>query len=96
MNLRIPRDEREERIDRSADQLTAAVLSYGLLVLVVYRSLRGEAAWDLLGLTVLGGVVGTAYRVRGRVVSRRWALGLGLLGVVSAVVAAGLVLAFHP
>jgi hypothetical protein len=96
VNLRVPRDEREQRIDRSADQLTSAVLSYGLLLLVVYRSVRGEAAWDLLGLVVLGGAVGTAYRIRGRAVSRTWALALGLLGVLSAVVAAGLVLATHP
>ena len=54
MTSLVPRDEREARIDLAADRLAYLVVSYGLLVAVAYRSLvRGDAAWDLLGLVVL-------------------------------------------
>ncbi len=95
MNLTGPRDEREQGIDRSGDRLTAMVLSYGLLVLVLLRSMHGEAAWDLLGLVIVGGAVGTTYRIWHRAVSRRWVLALVLLGAVSFMVAASIALALH-
>jgi hypothetical protein len=88
MDRLVPRDERETSVDQAADRLSYLVLSFGLLAIVAYRSLvNREASWDLLGLVVLGGLVGTAYRVRRRVVSRRWEL------VVVASVAVALVVA---
>jgi hypothetical protein len=58
-------DEREIVIDRAADRLAYIVLAFGLLVDVAYRSFfRAEASWDLLGLIVLSGLVGLAYRLR--------------------------------
>jgi hypothetical protein len=43
-------------------------LSFGLLVLVAYRSfVHHESPWDLLLLVILGGGVGTAYQGRHRV-----------------------------
>jgi len=87
MNIRV-RDERETSIDRAADRLGYVVVSYGLLAIVIYRSLRGESAWDLLALAVFGGVMTTGYRMRHRVAGRRWAVLLGLTAVVSLVVAA--------
>jgi hypothetical protein len=84
MNPLIVRDERETSIDHAGDRLSYLVLSFGLLALVAYRSIvRGEASWDLLGLVVLGGLVGTAYRIQRRAVSRQW----GLLVVLTVVVA---------
>ncbi len=88
MNNLAVRDEREASVDQAADRLAYLVLSFGLLVIVTYRSFAaGEASWDLLGLVVLGGLVGTAYRIQKRAVSRRW----GLLLVLT--VAAALALA---
>jgi hypothetical protein len=69
----------------------AVVLAYGLLVLVAIRAFNGEATWDLLGLVVLGGLVGLGYRLRQRVVSRRWTSVLGATVVIAAI--AGLVIA---
>jgi hypothetical protein len=84
MNPLMVRDEREISIDHAGDRLSYLVLSFGLLALVAYRSfVRGEAPWDLLGLVVLGGLVGTAYRIQRRAVSRQW----GLLVVLTVVVA---------
>jgi hypothetical protein len=89
MDRLMPRDERETSVDQVADRLSYLVLSFGLLAIVAYRSLvDGEASWDLLGLVVLGGLVGTAYRVRQRVVSRRWELVVVGTAAIALVVAA--------
>ena len=92
MNQLVPRDEREQGIDRAADRLSYLVLSFGLLAIVAYRSfVDGAASWDLLGLIVLGGLVGTIYRLTRRAVSREWtivAAGTALVALVVAVVAA--------
>ncbi len=93
MNRLVMRDEREQAIDRDADRLTAAVLSFGLLGLVIVRSLRGEAAWDLLALVVIGGAVGAAYRVRSRATDRRWLAAGALAAAIAALAAVALVMA---
>ena len=73
MNNLVPRDEREQGIDRAADRLAYLVLSFGLLVIVAYRSfVDGAASWDLLALVALGGIVGTLYRMARRAVSPEW------------------------
>ncbi len=88
MNALVERDERERAVDAEAERLVAAIMTFGVLVLVMVRSLRGEAAWDLMALVVAAGFAGLVYRVRQRVVDRRLGV-LGLaVGVVSAVVAA--------
>jgi hypothetical protein len=95
MTSLIDRDEREQSIDLAADRLAFLVVCYGALVLAAYRSFAlGQEAWDLLGLVVLGGVVGLAYRLQKRVVTRPWtailiatilvAAGLAALGVAFA------------
>ena len=88
MNHLMVRDEREISVDHAGDRLSYLVLSFGLpLALVAYRSfVRGEAPWDLLGLVVLGGLVGTAYRIQKRAVSRQW----GLLLVLTVAIALAL------
>jgi hypothetical protein len=88
MNRLTLRDEREISVDQAADRLSYLVLSFGLLAIVAYRSfVDREASWDLLGLVLLGGLIGTAYRARQRAVSGRWAL------VVAGTVAVALVVA---
>jgi hypothetical protein len=83
-----PRDEREAWVDRAADRLIALVLSYGILAIVAYRSLvLREAAWDLLGLLVLSGFVGLAYRWQNRVVTSGLVLALIAAAVIAGVVA---------
>jgi hypothetical protein len=88
MNRLTLRDEREISVDQAADRLSYLVLSFGLLAIVAYRSfIDREASWDLLGLVLLGGLIGTAHRARQRAVSRRWAL------VVTGTVAVALMVA---
>jgi hypothetical protein len=89
MDRLAPRDERETSVDQAADRLSYLALSFGLLAIVAYRSIVDrEASWDLLGLVVVGGLVGAAYRVRQRVASRRWELVLVGTAAVALVVAA--------
>jgi hypothetical protein len=88
------RDERETSIDQAADRLSYLVMSFGLLVLVAYRSLAlGSASWDLMGLVVLGGVVGALYRVSRRAITRQWAVVAASTAGVALVVAVVIVLA---
>ena len=83
------RDERETGVDQAADRLAYLVLSFGLLAIVAYRSFAdGAASWDLLGLVVLGGLVGTLYRLAQRAVSREWTIVAVGTAVVALVVAA--------
>jgi hypothetical protein len=85
------RDERESGIDRAADRLAFLVVSYGLLVIVAWRSLvRGEAAWELLALVVIGGVVGTVYRFANGALTRSW-LAPAVITALAAMAVAALV-----
>jgi hypothetical protein len=94
MTSLVPRDEREARIDLAADRVAYLVVSYGLLLSVAYRSfVNGDAAWDLIGLVVLGGIVGVAYRARHGVLAGRWTLVLAVTIAIAFVVAVLLVLA---
>lgn len=91
---RVVRDEREAGIDLAADRLSYLVLAYGVLVAVGYRAFElGQSSWDLLGLVVLSGAIGLAYRLRARVVRRAWTLAIVGTVVIGAALAAALVLA---
>jgi hypothetical protein len=94
MNHFVLRDEREQGIDRAADRLAYLVLSFGLLAIVAYRSfVDGAASWDLLGLVILGGVVGTLYRLARRAVSREWIIVAAGTAAIALAVAAIAVIA---
>ena len=61
---------------------------------MAYRSfIDGAASWDLLGLVVLGGLVGTIYRLARRAVSREWMIVAAGTAAVALVVAAVVALA---
>lgn len=91
------RDERELAVDHAADRLAYLVLSFGLLAIVAYRSFAdGAASWDLLGLVVLGGLVGTLYRLAQRTVSREWTIVAAGTAGVALVVAAIIAFATRP
>ena len=88
------RDEREAGIDLAADRLSYLFLAYGVLAAVAYRAFGlGQPSWDLLGLLVLSGVVGLAYRMRARVATRGWAIAPIVAVVVAALAAAAILVA---
>lgn len=86
----IHRDERTMAVENASYRLSYLFLSFGVLAAVAYRSLfRGEAAWDLLALVVLGGVLSTAYQGFFGILSKHWAV-VTLLSVAAAIVVAAL------
>ncbi len=69
----VQRDERTIAVENASYRWSYLFLSYGLLVLIAYRSfVYHQSPWDLLALVVLGGVVGVAYQGFQRVLSKRW------------------------
>lgn len=89
----VMKDERTVAIEHASYRVAYLVLSYGLLLSTMYRSLvRDEGAWDLLGLVILGGAVSTLYQANFRVLSRRWLVLSAASAVAAAVVAVVIVL----
>ena len=83
------RDEREAAVEQGADRFAYLVVSYGLLLIVAYRSLvERQASWDLLALVVLGGIVSVGYRRTRRALSRNALVLVGLAIAVAVVVGA--------
>lgn len=92
-----PRDEREAAIDRAGDRLAYLVLSYGLLIIVAWRSfVDGAAPFELVALVVFGGVAGALYRVWHRAFNRESAIIVGLTVATALVVAAIVAVAVRP
>lgn len=77
------RDEREAAVEQGGDRLAYIVVSYGLLLIVAYRSfVEQQASWDLLALVVAGGIVSVGYRMWRRGLSRNV---LALVGLTIAI-----------
>ena len=77
------RDEREAAVEQGGDRLAYFVMSYGLLLIVAYRSfVEGQASWDLLALVLAGGIVSVGYRMWRRGLSSN---ALALVGLTIAV-----------
>ena len=94
---RFPRDEREVAIDGAGDRLAYLVISYGLLLVVAWRSFVDRAApFELLALVVLSGAVGAAYRARHRAFTRDSAIVLGVTILGALVVAAMIAILARP
>jgi hypothetical protein len=61
----VERDERTAAVENASYRWAYAVLTYALLLDVMYRSLfRHEAAWDLMALVIVGGAICTVYQAR--------------------------------
>ena len=59
----VDRDERTLAVANAGYRLAYGVLTYALLVDVVVRGLvLREAAWDLLALVVVGGIICTVHQ----------------------------------
>lgn len=84
----VERDERTVAVENAGYRLAYHALSFGLLGLAAYRSMAlGQAAWDLLALVVLGGVLNAAYQGWHRVLYRRWVVMTIVTFVIAALVA---------
>ena len=85
----VHRDERTLAIENQSYRWAFYVFSYGLLAIVAYRSyVRGEAAWDLMALVLVGGGVASLYQFSQRVLTGRSAAGIAIGMIAAALVAA--------
>ena len=86
----VERDERTTTVENAGYRWSYLVLSFGLLVIVAFRSFaRGEASWDLIALVIVSGAVNTIYQAMHHVLHRRWAV-VSLAGMVVAALLAAL------
>jgi hypothetical protein len=92
-NKMVETDERTSYIARVSCTYGYNFLAFGLLIDVIYRSLRfGEAPWDLLGLVIASGFVMTAYQFKQKILGRSWVKATVIISAAAAVVAALIVL----
>jgi len=88
----VDRDERTTAVENAGHVWAYNFLAIALLIDVAVRSLlRGEAAWDLMLLVVVGGGIVTYRQSREEALPRGWvartALAAAAMAVVSAVIA---------
>jgi hypothetical protein len=85
----VRRDERTVAVENASYRWAYSLLTYALLVDVMSRGLfRHEAAWDLMALVVVGGVVASVYQARQRILTHGWVMKVVLVCCVAAVFAA--------
>jgi hypothetical protein len=90
----VERDERTVAVENASYRWAYGVLSYALLVDVMFRSLvRREAAWDLMALVILGGAICTVYQARQKTLAHGWVMKATLVACMAGVVAAVLAMA---
>jgi hypothetical protein len=94
---RVERDERTIIVENASYRFAYLFLSYGLLMIVMYRAfaLRDNNSWDLLGLVIAGGAVTTGYQGAHKILSRRWLVTVLTTMLVAAVIAAAIVYLKH-
>ena len=84
----VERDERTVAVENASYRWAYIVLTYALLVDVMYRGLfRHEAAWDLMALVIVGAAICTVYQARQKTLAHGWVLKAVLGAVVAAVIA---------
>lgn len=85
----VQRDERTVAVENASYRWAYGLLVYALLVDVMCRAwFRHEAAWDLMAMVIVGGVVASVYQARQRILAQGWVMKVVLLSCVAAVVAA--------
>ena len=95
-NQSVERDERTVAVENASYRWAYLVLTYALLVDVMYRGgVRHEAAWDLLAFVVIGGGVCAFYQGRQRILAHGWAMKVLLLACLAFVIAAVLAMSLR-
>jgi hypothetical protein len=87
----VTRDERTLAVENASYRWAYLFVTFGLLVLVAYRSyVHNESPWDLMALVILGGLLSAAYLWFHKVRTERWVpicLTVVAAGVLAAVIA---------
>jgi hypothetical protein len=92
----VVRDERTVAVEHASYRWAYLVLSYGLLLSVMYRSfVLHEASWDLLLLVVVGGAVSALYQGSYRVLTRGWLILSAAAAAIAFAIGAAIVVALR-
>ena len=87
-NRKSDKDERAVSVENSSYSLAYKVMTYAILVDVIYRSIvLKEGAFDLLGIVIIGGLAATIYQTRYRTAGRSMVKAI-LLTIISAIAVA--------
>lgn len=90
------KDERAVEVEKSSYSLAYRVITFAILIDVVYRSIvLKQAAWDLLGIVILAGLVATLYQTRYKIATRSWVKAISLAVLAGVVVSIAIVLLFR-
>lgn len=88
MSSAVERDERTVVVEKASNSAAYIFVSFALLLDVAYRAFtKGEAAFDLLAIVILGGLVSTVYQARHKVLGRGWVKTVVLAVATSALIA---------
>jgi hypothetical protein len=91
----VERDERTVAVENVSYRWAYLLLTYALLVDVIYRSLvRHEAAWDLMALVIVGGIVCSVYQARQKILAHGWVMKVVLVACIAGVIAAIVAMTF--
>jgi hypothetical protein len=84
----VDRDERTVAVENESYRWAYRFMSFGVLVLVMYRAfVVDEPSWDLLALVIISGFIPSVYQGYHRVLTPRWARTQVIAIVAGAVVA---------
>jgi hypothetical protein len=85
----VMRDERTVAIENASFRWGFNFILFALLIDVMYRAaFRHEAAWDLMGLVIVGSGLSTIYQARQKIWGRGWAWKMTLFAMLGALVSA--------
>ena len=89
----VHRDERTVAVENASYRWACAFVSFALLIDVMYRgAVRNEAAWDLMALAIVPGIVSLMYQARQKTLGQGWVWKLTLIGFVAGVIGAAVAL----
>lgn len=90
------RDERTSVVENASYRIAYLILTYGLLLIVVYRGFfLQQSSWDLLALAVLGSAAATLYQGANKVLPRRWIIASIVTFIVAGLLAVAMVVLFR-
>lgn len=84
---KVEKDERTTYVENQSYRYGYLVLSFGILIDILYRSIQfNEDPWDLFAVIFLGGLITMGHQYRNRILTENWLKAVGLVIVISAIV----------
>ncbi len=80
----VVKDERFVAVENASFKLGYSILSYGILVLIVVRSLLlNQTNWDLFALVIVSSFAATIYQIKNKTISFSWKWVVLFFGVMA-------------